>query len=113
MNKEALRAAGMDVDGALSRLMGSEALLERLLKTFTADTNLGRLEAAAIAGDAEMGFEAAHTLKGVCGNLSMTTLFDLTSRQCELFRAGDAAGAFALVSQVSEAHRAMMDAIDA
>lgn len=111
MNKDALVSAGMDVDGALARLMGSEALLERLLGTFTADGNMAKLEAAAADGNVETAFEAAHTLKGVCGNLSMTTLFDLSSRVCDLLRSGDAAGAFALVPQIRDAYASMMDAI--
>ena len=113
MDNEKLRAAGIDVDDALARLMGSQALLERLLGKFAADQNMARLEDAAAAGDADAGFEAAHALKGVCGNLSMTRLFELTSRQCDLFRAGDAAAAFALVSEVRAAYDAVRAAITA
>lgn len=113
MNKDALVAAGMDVDGALARLMGSEALLDRLLGTFAADGNMAKLEAAQADGDVDAALEAAHTLKGVCGNLSMTTLFDLSSRACDLFRSGDTAAAFALVPQMRDAYAAMMNAIKA
>ena len=111
MNKDALVAAGMDVDGALARLMGSEALLERLLGTFAVDGNMAKLEAA--QADVDAALEAAHTLKGVCGNLSMTALFDLSSRACDLFRSGDTAAAFALVPQMRDAYAAMMSAIKA
>ena len=40
MNLEVLRAGGVDVDAALARMMGSEALLGRLLGKFTADQSL-------------------------------------------------------------------------
>ena len=34
MDKERLKAAGIDADGALERLMGSEALMARLFRKF-------------------------------------------------------------------------------
>lgn len=89
---EKLGAAGVNVDEALARLMGSRALYERLLVKFLDDANMARLT------------EAAHALKGVCGNLSMTRLYELVSRQCDLFRAGDRAGAFALVPEAKQCY---------
>ena len=44
-------------------------------------------------GDKDAALAASHTLKGVCGNLSMTALFDLLTRQVAAFRAGDWEGA--------------------
>ena len=41
--KQQLADAGMDVADALERLMGSEALLERLLKKFLEDENYQKL----------------------------------------------------------------------
>ena len=38
--KQALIAAGVDVEAALARMMGSEALLVRLLKKFLEDREL-------------------------------------------------------------------------
>lgn len=113
MNAEALRAAGMDVDDALGRMMGSEALLERLLGKFAADDGCARLVAAAEADDPEAGLEAAHALKGVSGNLSMTRLYELTARQCELIRGGDWPAARALVGDVVAARDALVAAIGA
>lgn len=111
MRREALEAAGMDVGGALTRLMGSEALLERLLGKFAADDGCARLVAAAEKDDAEAALEAAHALKGVSGNLSMTRLYELTSRQCELIRGGDWPAARALVGDVVAARDALLAAI--
>ena len=113
MNREARVAAGVDVDDALARLMGSEALLARLLGKFAADENCARLVTAAEADDADAALEAAHALKGVSGNLSMTRLYELTSRQCELIRAGDWPAARALVGEVAAAHGALVEAIGA
>lgn len=38
-NKERLMAAGIDVNGALERFMGNEALLEQMLNKFKDDTH--------------------------------------------------------------------------
>ncbi|MDE6434947.1 MAG: Hpt domain-containing protein [Lachnospiraceae bacterium] len=84
-----LRAAGVDIDGASERFMGNMALLERFLKKFLEDKHFDELMEAFDAEDTEKAFQAAHTLKGVCGNLSLTTLFHITSDVTEHLRAGD------------------------
>ena len=109
--KQALRAAGIDVEAALARMMGSEALLARLLKKFLDDANCEKLHSAIAAGDREAALAAAHTLKGVCGNLSMTALFDLLTRQVAAFRAGDWEGAVALLEQIDQAYARVTAAI--
>ncbi len=111
MRLEVLDAAGLDTADALARLMGSEALLGRLLGKFTADENCAKLVAAAEKDDADAALEAAHALKGVSGNLSMTRLYELTARQCELIRGGDWPAARALVDDVVSEHDALVAAI--
>ena len=49
--KAGLMAAGVDVDEALERFMGSEAMLSRFLKKFPADQGFATLTAALEAGD--------------------------------------------------------------
>ena len=109
--KTCLREAGVDVEGALERLMGSEALLERFLKKFPADPNYAGLVSAVERGDHEAALTAAHTLKGMCGNLSMTALFDLLTRQVALFPAEDWAGAAGLMPEISAAYARVTGAI--
>ena len=58
MRLEVLNAAGLDTADALARLMGSEALLGRLLGKFAADENCARLAAAAEKDDADAALEA-------------------------------------------------------
>ena len=113
MNREALEAGGVDVQGALERMMGNEKLLARLLGKFLDDKNYEHLEAAFAAQDAEAALNAAHTLKGVAGNLSVTTVYELAGRQCDLLRAGSPDEAAALMPQLDEAYRAARDAIRA
>ena len=109
--RQALGAAGIDVEAALARMMGSEALLVRLLKKFLEDANFDKLQAAVATGDKDAALAASHTLKGVCGNLSMTALFDLLTRQVAAFRAGDWEGAVALLEQIDQAYARVTAAI--
>ena len=87
--KEKLMGAGIDVPVALERFMGNEALLERFLKKFLKDASYEKLVAAIDAHQGEEALSAAHTLKGVSGNLAMTELFGLMTQQVAAFRAND------------------------
>ena len=106
-----LEAAGIDVAEALERMMGSEALLERLLRKFAADGNFQKLEQALDSRDQEGAVAASHTLKGMCGNLSMEPLYGLFTRQVVALRAGDWAGVLALQEDICPAYRQVLAAI--
>ena len=105
--KARLQAGGIEVDSALERMMGSEALLERFLTKFLADPNYDRLCRAV----ADRDEAAAHTLKGVCGNLSMTALFETLTAQVAEFRAGDWAAAAGRMPAVTRAYQQAARAI--
>ena len=70
MQRERLLAAGVQVDEALERFMGNEALMMRFLLRFPGDGNFSLLRQAMARGDVSGAFEAAHALKGVTGNLA-------------------------------------------
>lgn len=108
-----LEKAGMDVAGALERFMGNDALLERFLNKFLSDSNYEKLAAAIDAEDKETALTAAHTLKGVCGNLAMTELFDLLTKQVAAFRADDWEGGKAIMPSIVSAYEQIIDAIKA
>lgn len=109
--KSILTTAGIDVDSAMERFMGSEALFARLMKKFLEDTNFDKLTDALSAGDMEEALKASHSLKGVCGNLSMTPLFELLSRQVLAFRDGDAETALSLMPEITQIRRQIIQAI--
>lgn len=111
--KDKLVAAGIDVDSALGRFMGREDLLVRFLGGFPKDDNYHALEAAVESGDQAGALTAAHTLKGLCGNLSMESLFRLFTRQVELLRGEDWTGACALMPEIARAYRQAVAAIEA
>ena len=60
----------------VKRVMNNAKLYVKLLAKFKDDTTLGDLETALVAGDMEQAQIAAHTLKGVAANLSLTELFE-------------------------------------
>ena len=109
--KAGLMAAGVDVDEALEHCMGSAAMLSRFLKKFPADQGFATLTAALEAGDHEGAVNAAHTLKGLCGNLSIKPLFTGFDRQVALMRAGDWDGAAAMMPQLTEDYNRALEAI--
>jgi HPt (histidine-containing phosphotransfer) domain-containing protein len=58
------------------RVMNNGKLYAKLLTKFKADTNLDDLAASAESEDWEKARVAAHTLKGIAANLSLTELFN-------------------------------------
>ena len=109
--RDQLEAAGIDIESALERMMGSEALLERMMGKFLDDPQYPALRAALEAGDVERAVSAAHTLKGVCGNLSMTGLYGLFTRQVDALRAGDLPLARGIMAEIAPAYERVMAAI--
>ncbi len=107
-----LKSEGLDVDGALERFMNNTAMYEKFLKKFANDPNYDTLKSAIADNECEKAFSAAHTLKGVSSNLSLTPLFNVVSEQTELLRAGDLGGAAEMMPQVDEEYHRMLALID-
>lgn len=111
MNLAILQSVGIDVQEVLDRMMGNEALLERLLGKFLEDVNCERIVEATEARNGEAAINAAHTLKGVAGNLSIKPVYHLAARQCELLRLGQWEQAQAQFPELEEAVRQTREAI--
>ncbi len=109
--RQNLEAAGIDVTSGLERFMNNETLYEKFLKRFCDDTTYADLHAAVSAQDCEKAFTAAHTLKGVCGNLSMTNLEQLVKQQVEFLRAGELSPAVEMMPDISAAYKAVVQAL--
>lgn len=67
----------------------AEQLVAQFVVKFLDDTACAEVVSAWRAGDEAAAFEAAHKAKGVCANLSITSLADLTSEICEALRPGN------------------------
>lgn len=82
-----LNKIGINTDEGIARCMGSESLYIKLVNMVPDEKNFDKLKAAADAGDMSAAFEAAHALKGVLGNLSLTQMYEKSSEITELLRA--------------------------
>ena len=85
---ENLREYGADVDTGLSRCMNNEAFYLRMVNMAVDHEVFEKLDAAVDRGAVREIFEAAHALKGMVGNLSLTPLYEPASEMTELARAG-------------------------
>ena len=106
---EQLNAFGANTAEGLSRCFGNETFYLRLVAMIPAEGNFDKLQSAVEAGDLTEAFEAAHALKGVVGNLSLTPLYDKICEITELLRAKIATDYAPLLGEVM----AMRDALKA
>ena len=85
--KECYEAMGADYDGVLSRLRTDERVQKFLLKVLN-DKSFELLCASLKERNMEEAFRAAHTLKGVCQNLSLDRLYVSSNEMAERLRGG-------------------------
>ena len=81
-----LRKFGANVEEGLGRMMNNEGFYLRMVGMGIDDKNYQRLENAIAENDLNAAFEAAHALKGVLGNLSLTPMTQIASEMTELLR---------------------------
>lgn len=87
-----LRAYGADMDAALERFVGDEGLYGECFRMFLDEPSFAALGAALEQSDLSAAFDAAHTLKGVAGNLGLTPLFNDVCAIVEPLRHGENVG---------------------
>jgi HPt (histidine-containing phosphotransfer) domain-containing protein len=83
---EKLEEYGADVKTGLDRCMNSEDFYFRMIGMLLKEDCFNRLEEAIAQNDLDAAFEAAHALKGVSGNLSLTPLYKDAEEITELLR---------------------------
>ena len=79
---------GGDFDQAI-RVLRVDALVDKHIRKFTKNGVVENLLAAGESMDAGTLFDAAHAMKGLCGNLGLTSLAEMSSEICEEFRPGN------------------------
>ncbi len=108
--KECYKAFGGDFEDVKNRLMTPERIT-KFVKKFPTDPNYDNLCKALEAGDAKEAFRAAHTLKGLCQNLSFTPLYKPSCDMADELRGGEMGNSKELLPPLSEAYVKIMDAI--
>lgn len=96
-----------DVLGRLTR----ESLVEKFALRFLRDDSFALLKSSLAADDCATAFRAAHTLKGVCQNLSFTALAGSSSACTEVLRAGNLEGGKQLFPQVENDYDVLVAAL--
>ncbi len=77
--KECYEAMGADYEDVLGRLRNDDRIKKFLLKILD-DKSYELLCTSIASGDAEEAYRAAHTLKGLCANFSLTKFGASASR---------------------------------
>ncbi len=83
--QECYEEMGADYNDVLSRLRTDERIVKFLLRVYD-DGSFKLLESSLAEKNIPEAFRAAHTLKGVCMNLSLTALFKSSNLLTESLR---------------------------
>lgn len=86
--KEFYQEVGGDFENVVGRFGGMEAMVKRFLGKFAQDGSYQKLVEAVEQKDEKAIEAAAHTLKGVCSNLGISRLQQLTEEIMFHVRAG-------------------------
>ena len=97
--QECYAAMGGNYEDVIGRLR-SERLVQKFILKFVTDGSFNLLCRSLEEQNYEEAFRAAHTIKGVCQNLSINKLQDSSSRLCESLRNGYTPEADALAEEV-------------
>ena len=110
--QECYAALGGDYDEVIGRLR-SERMVQKFVLRFLDDKSYELLCGAMESGNYEEAFRAAHTIKGVCQNLSIDKLQASSSRLCESLRNGYTPESDALAEEVRADYSQTAAAIEA
>ena len=82
-----LRRFGANVQDGMGRCMNDESFYLEMVRMTLNEKSFDKLSDAIRSGDRKGAFEAAHALKGVLANLSITPLYEKVCEITELLRA--------------------------
>ena len=108
--QECYSAMGGDYADVISRLR-SERMVQKFVLKFLADGSYDLLCQSLEAQNYQEAFRAAHTIKGVCQNLSITELGRSSSALTESLRGGWTPEAAGLAEQVKADYERTVQAI--
>lgn len=106
-----LQEAQVNTEEAIARFAGNSGLYKKFLLKFLSDDNYNRIGEAVEKNDITGMEEAAHTLKGVSGNLGMKRLYDACSDMVIRIRRGDVSGAKEVYPEIQDAYEQVCAAV--
>ena len=83
------KIVGSDYKEIIDRLGGNELLVIKFLNKFRLDNSFNELKNKLNENDTNEAFRMAHSLKGICANLGIQSLFVKASNVTELLRSGN------------------------
>ena len=110
--RECYEAIGGNYEDVLGRL-NSEALIRRFTLKFLEDQSYLQLKQELENKNYEDAFRSAHTLKGVCQNLSFDRLYEVSNELTELLRdrTGEQPGIPEAMEKVTEVYEMTIEEI--
>ena len=109
--KDCYMKFGGDFDGVMGRLR-REQLVEKFLYKFLDDKSFSLFEEAMSAQDYDEALRAVHTLKGVCQNLSFTSLYESSSQITNALKAKNYREAMDMAPQLSKDYYELIHAVE-
>lgn len=110
--EECYACMGSDYRDAIRRL-GKDERIKRFLIMALEDERMSSLSKALEEKDPEKAFRAAHTLKGICMNLSLTVLYESAAALADELRAGGITDkALVLAEQAKKDYEQVTDCIE-
>ena len=109
--EECYNAFGGNYSEAIGRL-GSDIIIKKFMLKFSSQCGYDELCQAMEEKNYETAFAAAHTLKGVCMNLSFAVLGESSSLLTEALRNGFSEEVPGLFVQVQDDYKKTIDAIN-
>ncbi|MDK2808690.1 MAG: hypothetical protein PWP24_1427 [Clostridiales bacterium] len=110
-NKMELKAAGINLETGLDRFVGDERLFLDFLKKFPEDSSFIKLSQELSKDNVQEAYKAAHTLKGVAGNLSVDSLYQTILPLVEALRKGRLREAKQYFPIVKESYEQIVDVL--
>lgn len=104
---------GIDYDDAMDRMGDNLELFQKLAFKYLTNTNYVDLVAAMEVKDYDAAYNAAHTLKGVSGNLSLNKLYKVAAAVSDALFQGEYQAAESMMPDLKAAHDKAVEGLTA
>ncbi|WP_418667060.1 Hpt domain-containing protein [Allofournierella sp.] len=101
--REILESYGSNYEETMERFLEDETFYLKILGMLLKDASMKKLHDALDSKDVAAAFDAAHTLKGISGNLGLTPFYAAVCTMVEALRGRDPEGDYFALYQCVEA----------